>query len=49
MAQKESKFHQGYREGKLDGLREVRKILDEKINKLSIEHEELYPELYDRR
>ena len=23
--------------------------LDEKINKLSIEHEELYPEMYDRR
>jgi len=49
MAQKESKFKQGYREGKLEGLREARRILDERINKLSIEHEKLYPELYDRR
>ena len=49
MSQKESKYKQGFRDGKLEGLRELRKILDEKILELSIEHEKLYPELYDRR
>lgn len=50
MAKKESDYKRGFRDGMLAAYRAVRKeFLDEKINKLSIEHEELYPEMYDQR
>ena len=50
MAKKESEYQQGFRDGMLAAYRAVRsEFLDKKIDKLSIEHEELYPELYDQR
>jgi len=49
MAKKESDYKQGFRDGMLEAYRSVRKQLNTKIMDLQVEHEELYPELYDRR
>lgn len=50
MSKKESEYKQGFRDGMLAAYRAVRRdFLDKKILDLQAEHEELYPELYDRR
>jgi hypothetical protein len=47
---KESEYKRGFRDGMLAAYRAVRRdFLDKKILDLQVEHEELYPEMYDRR
>ena len=47
--EKESKYKEGFRDGMLSAYRDINKIISGEIDKLEIEREEKYPQLYDNR
>lgn len=50
MKEKESEYKKGFRDGMLEAYRTIRReFLDKKILDLQLKHEELYPEMYDKR